>query len=203
MRHWSHLTTVATRQNSVFEPHHHLSCHGRMRRISARPLSMNSQQTPLHGALCSPRYRPSCSQRRSLQRRSLQRRSLQRRGLQRRNLQRRGIQRGNLQRGNLQRRGLHCSALVCRALQRSANRRAPVCRTRRGSLGEGGCGGQIILQGRFGGWLVRLWRTRSRKNSSRLRRQRSRGCRWGRRPRPWRGRQGPGGEVEAVVAPAP
>ena len=67
----------------------------------------------------------------------------------------------------------------------------------------GGAAGQVIRQGGSRGWLVRLWRTQSRKNSNRLRRQQSRGCRWGRRPRPWRGRKEPRGEPEAVPDPAP
>ena len=107
-------------------------------------------------------------------------------------------------------RGGGCAAApwaLCKEVCRAAPTAARLCVkhgrvTGRGAGrgGGGGGGGGGILRV---GWLVRLWRTRSRKNSSRLRRQRSRGCRWGRRPRPWRGRQGPGGEVEAVVAPAP
>jgi hypothetical protein len=71
------------------------------------------------------------------QRRNRQRRSLRRRSLQWRNLQRRGLDcRGR------HCRGLCCSTLECRrALQGSANRRAPVCRTERGSGRCGGGGG--------------------------------------------------------------
>ena len=83
-----------------------------------------------------------------------------------------------------------CSAGACTAAPWYAEpcSAAPTAARLCAEHGEGhweraGAGGQIILQGRFGGWLVRLWRTRSRKNSNRLRRQQSRGCRWGRRPR--------------------